>query len=221
MGNLKGKVILITGGGQGIGEGIALRLAEDGGDVVVSDINEESAKNVSEKILKNGGKSIALQIDVSNSTSVNDGVKKIIEEFKRIDILVANAGIIKVQTVEEITEEDWDKVFAVNLKGVFLTNKAVIPYMKSQKYGKILNCSSISGREAVANLSHYCASKFGVVGFSQSLAKELAKFNITVNVYCPGVVDTPMWDLIDARLCEILNMNPGGNQKNLGLIGLY
>ena len=206
MGNLRDKVVLITGAGQGIGEGIALRLAEDGGDIIVSDVNEENAKKVSENIIKNGGKSIALKIDVSNSASVNNGVKKVIEEFKRIDILVANAGIVQIKGVEDITEEDWDKLMAVNLKGVFLTDKAVIPFMKSQKSGKIINCSSIAGRVGAAYFAHYCAAKFGVIGFSQSIAKELAKYNITVNVYCPGIVDTPMWDRINPALCEIENI---------------
>jgi acetoin reductase-like protein len=209
MGSLKGKIAVITGAGQGIGEGIALRLADDGASVVVTDINEENALKVSKEIKSRGRDSIALKVDVSNWQLVKEMAEKIIQRYKRIDILVANAGICQVKPAEDISEEDWDNMININLKGVFLTNKVAIPIMKKQGGGRIINCSSTSGRQATAFLAHYSAAKFGVIGLTQAIARELAKYNITVNAYCPGLIDTPMWDKNDAEFAELWNMKPG------------
>jgi len=209
---LKGLVAVITGAGSGIGKAISLRLARDGAIVVVCDINYEAAVSVLKEIEKKKFKGLAIKVDVTNSQMIKEMLEKTVGKFKKIDILVANAGIIIVNRVEQIAEEEWDRVMNVNLKGVFLTNKAVIPYMKKNGGGKIINCSSIAGIRGGYLISHYSASKYGVIGFSQSIAREVSKYNITVNVYCPGVVDTPMWDYLDKKIGK----NPGElTRKNI------
>lgn len=209
---LEGKVALVTGGGRGIGRGIALALAEEGADIAivetdvldspfnqygVKEINGyHSAQKVVEEIKALGRRAIAVQADVTKWDQVQAAVKQTIQELGQIDISVHNAGVINVVPVEEMEEEAWDITMDVNVKGVFLCCKAVIPHMKQRGGGKIINTASIGGKNAFPTLAHYCASKFAVVGFTNSLAKELAQDNITVNAICPGIVRTAMWDLL-------------------------
>ena len=209
MRTLEGKVAIITGAGQGIGEGIALRLADEKASVVVTDINEKNAQKVSEEINSKGGESIAIKVDVRNWQMVKGMVEETIQKYKKVDILVANAGICQVKSAEDITEEDWNNMIDITLKGVFLSNKAVIPIMKKQRSGRIINCSSTSGRQATAFLAHYSAAKFGVIGLTQAIAKELAKYKITVNAFCPGLIDTPMWDNNDAEFAALWKVKRG------------
>lgn len=210
---LRGKVAIVTGAGRGIGRGIALRLAQDGADVVVNDIQSDLANQVCEEIEVLGRKSRSIVADVSSGKEVYAMVEQVVGEFGKVDIMVANAGIAQVKQAIELTEEDWDKVFAVNAKGVFLSAQAAARQMIKQKGGKIINCASIAGHSGFALLSHYSATKFAVVGFTQALAKELGQHGITVNAYCPGIVGTDMWDLIDEKMGEYLGLPKGETLK--------
>lgn len=218
---LSGKVAVVTGAGRGIGRGIALRLAQDGADVVVNDVNSETVSRVADEIRDLGRRSLAIAADVGVGKEVYGMVEQVVGEFGKLDIMVANAGIAQVKQAIEITEEDWDKVFAVNTKGVFLCAQAAARQMIKQKGGKIINCASIAGHSGFGLLSHYSASKFAVVGFTQALAKELGQYGITVNAYCPGIVGTDMWDLIDEKMGEYLGLPKGETlKKYTGLITL-
>jgi len=210
---LQGKVALVTGAGRGIGRGIALRLAQDGADVVVNDVNLENVNKVAEEIKLLGRKSLAIVADVSKGNEVYGMVDQVVAEFGKIDIMVANAGIAQVKLVVELTEEDWDRVFAVNARGVFLCDQAAAKQMIKQKSGKIINCASIAGHSGFSMLAHYSATKFAVVGFTQALAKELGPYGITVNAYCPGIVGTDMWDLIDEKMGQYLGLPKGETIK--------
>lgn len=209
---LEGKVALVTGGSRGIGRGIAMALAGEGADVALVDTdvvdNEhnqygvaringyQAATQVVGEIQALGRRAIAVQADVTKWDQVQAMVRETVDKLGRLDISVHNAGVISVVPVEEMTEAAYDLVMDVNVKGVFLCCKAVIPQMKKQGGGKIINTASIGGKNAFATLAHYCASKFAVVGFTNALAKELCGDNITVNAICPGIVRTAMWDLL-------------------------
>ena len=214
MYGLEGKVALVTGAGgeNGIGRGIATRLAREGADVVVNDLTINpyddrpgawgGVTQVVEEIRAMGRKSAAITADVSNSAQVQAMVDQTIEQFGRIDILVNNAGSRPGgdrKLVVDVTEEDFDLVQRVNLKGTFLVSQAVARHMiKRGGGGKIICMSSRAGKTGTAMYAAYCASKFGVIGFTQSLALELAEHNIMVNAICPGLVDTERVDYIAA-----------------------
>lgn len=197
---LDDKVAIVTGAGRGIGEAISIRLAREGADVVVCDVNLDSAKETAEKIETIGQRSLAVKTDVSKSSDVEKMVNLTLEKFGKIDILVNNAGIVIVKQIVELEEEEWDKVIDVDLKGVFLCSKAVAKVMINQKSGKIINISSDSGKTGYALFTSYNAAKFGVIGFTQGLAKELAPYGINVNAVCPGIVGTKMWEYVDEQL---------------------
>ena len=189
--NLSNRVAIVTGGGRGIGRAIVLALAREGSNVVIADVI--SADKVVEEVKAIGRQSLALRIDVTKMDQVQEMVKKAIDIFGRLDILVNNAGVISLHDIVELTEEEWDLIMDVNVKATFLCSKAVVPFMIKQKNGRIINMSSASGREGYAGATHYCASKFAVIGFTQALAKEMAPHNITVNAVCPGIIHTSMW----------------------------
>lgn len=186
---LNNRVAIVTGAGRGIGREVAMKFATEGANVVVTDIDEELCNETSQMIKENGGESIAVASDVSNNEAVERVVKLSIDTYGRIDILVNNAGVVFDSRIGEMEESAWDSVIAVNLKGSFLFSKHVSNYMIEQKYGKIVNISSRAhlGNPGQAN---YSAAKAGVVGLTKSLAKELGKFNITVNAVAPGLIET-------------------------------
>ena len=188
---LKDQVAIVTGSGQGIGRGIALALAKEGAKIVVTDVTDKIFEVIKE-IQNLGSQALAIKADVSSTTQVGEMVKKSIEKFGRIDILVNNAGIYPFKPLIEMTEADWDKVLNVNLKGVFNCTRSTIPHMMNQKSGKIINIASIAGAViGFSALTHYSASKGGIVGFTRSTALELAPFGINVNAIAPGSIETP------------------------------
>jgi 3-oxoacyl-[acyl-carrier protein] reductase len=190
---LEGKIALVTGASRGIGKAIALQFAAQGATVIVNyNGNKEKALQVVEEITAAGGKAQAYGCNVANDTEVADMVKAIIEQHKRIDILVNNAGVTKDGLLLKMKDEDFDKVLDVNLKGTFHCIKYVSRYMLKQRYGIIINMSSVVGLEGNAGQINYAASKAGVVGMTQSAAKELGSRHITVNAIAPGYIETDM-----------------------------
>lgn len=215
---LDGKIALVTGGGTGIGVDVVEMLAREGArlavagvDFVKSAANQYSNKNIGgytacqelvKKLQAQGVEAIAIEADVTDAKQVENMVAKTVETYGRLDILVHVAGVIISKTVAETTEEEWDSVITTNLKGTFLVNKAVLPQMQAQKYGRIVNFSSMAGKNAFASTAAYSASKHGVKAFTAILAKEVALDNITVNCICPGVVATKMWEELSETFCR-------------------
>ncbi|ARB44953.1 SDR family NAD(P)-dependent oxidoreductase [Alloalcanivorax xenomutans] len=190
---LKGKVALVTGGGRGIGQGIALALAGAGADVAVADLDQTIAEETAAKVEAAGRRSVAISVNVAQPDSVRAMVEKVEAELGGLDIAVNNAGIISIQSIEELTAEDFDRIMAVNAKGVFLCTQAAVRVMRPRRWGRIINVASIAGKIGFPDLSHYTASKFAVIGFTNAVAKEVALDGITVNALCPGIVGTGMW----------------------------
>ena len=189
----EGKTAVVTGGGSGLGRAIALAFAREGAMVAVWDIKAEQAMAVSGTIESMGQTSQAQAVDVSTGAQVESAVAKIMDSWGHIDILVNNAGICQVASIENISEDDWDRIMAVNLKGTFLCSRAVMGAMKKQKTGKIINMGSVAGKiGGIATGAHYSASKAGVMCFTKSLARELAPYGINVNGIAPGVIETEM-----------------------------
>ena len=189
---LEDRVAIVTGGARGIGQGICFRFADEGAKVAIFDVIPTEAKEVATEIVKSGGAALALKVDITKASEIEKAVKEVIAKFGKVDILVNNAGITRQSKVANMTEEVWDSVVDVNLKGVFLCCRAVIPHMKEQKYGKIVSIASILAQRGGAYYAHYGATKAGVVSFTQSLAIELGRHNINVNAIGPGIIDTPM-----------------------------
>ena len=188
---LKGKTALITGAAQGFGLGIAETFVREGARVAVLDINGDKAREAAKAI---GRKAFAVACDVGKAKSVDAAVAKVIKRFERLDIVVNNAGIShRNQPMLDITEAEFDRVFDVNVKSIFLMAKAALDALKASGDGAIVNTASIAGKQGSPNMSAYCGSKFAAIGITQSLAVELAPFNITVNALCPGIVGTAMW----------------------------
>lgn len=190
---LAGKVGIVTGAGSGIGETIALEFGKEKTKVVICDIDLAAAQKVRDRIEGTGSDVLVAKTDVSKQADVNKMVEKTLEEFGKIDILVNNAGVTKGVGFLGMDEADWDRLFNVNVKGMFYCCRAVLPHMIRQQSGKIINISSQQGKRGVANLTGYCGTKFAAVGITQSLADEMAEYNINVNAVCPGIVRTPLW----------------------------
>jgi NAD(P)-dependent dehydrogenase (short-subunit alcohol dehydrogenase family) len=200
---LKDKVAIITGGAKGMGRGMAVKFAAEGCAVAIADIAVKEAEEAVAEIEKKGGKAIAFRCDVTDIRQIADTVARVIKKFGKIDILVNNAGAIAAHTpVEDLTEEAWDKVLALNLKSDFLFCKYVVPYMKKQRSGKIINLSSIGAVQPPAHEIHYNTAKAGVIGFTNDLANALAPFNINVNCMLPGPVRTNFYDARVAAMTE-------------------
>ncbi|MBI4311449.1 MAG: SDR family oxidoreductase, partial [Chloroflexi bacterium] len=189
MGSLDKQVALVTGAGRGIGRTIALRLAREGATLVVSDIVEASARAVAQEITAAGGKALAFKCDVTIRPQVIRMVRDAAGTLGRINILVNNAGIVRVKPFLELDDDDWDDVYRVNVQGVFICTQEVAHSMVEMGGGgRIINIASIAGREATPNMVPYCASKAAVISLTQGCAKELARYKISVNAVAPGVV---------------------------------
>jgi meso-butanediol dehydrogenase/(S,S)-butanediol dehydrogenase/diacetyl reductase len=202
--------VIVTGAGRGIGRGIALRLARDGHDVAVNDVDADTATAVSKEIAAAGGRTIAVQADVTDRDAVFAMVQRTVEELGGLDVMVANAGIAQVKTLLELTPDDLRRMFDVNVFGVVYCMQAAAEQMIAQgRGGKIINAASIAAHSGFDLLGHYSATKFAVRALTQAGAKELAKHKITVNAYCPGIVGTDMWDLIDEGLGGRLGLQKG------------
>ena len=198
MNRLSGKKALVTGAGRGIGQAIAMAFAREGADVAILDLKLANAKPVAEEVGKCGVKGIAVAADVGNEEQVKSAVAEVLKAFGRIDILVNNAGIDTTSTVVEMPTSMWDEMMVVNLRSIFLCSRAVLPGMIGQKWGRIINISSQLAHKGAAEMAHYAAAKAGVLGFTRSLAYEVAADGITVNAICPGPVDTELFRNIPA-----------------------
>lgn len=201
MGRFDNKVAFVTGAGRGIGEAVARKLASEGARVAVIDICEENANNVANSIDPTGDICIALTCDVFDEVQVNKTVAAVVKKFGTIHILVNNAGIARDAMIHKMTTEQWNQVIGTNLTGMFFVTRSVVPYMREQRYGKIVNVSSTSAFGNVGQ-SNYSASKAGVIGLTKTLAKELARYKINVNTVEPSLTDTDIIRTIPKDLLD-------------------
>jgi meso-butanediol dehydrogenase / (S,S)-butanediol dehydrogenase / diacetyl reductase len=196
MTKFEGKIALVTGAGRGIGKAVALALAAAGADILSADIDLSMAEDTASEVEKLGCRAMARKVDVRDWQGVKTLLDQCTDKFGGLDILVNNAGVVQSALVETMAVEDWQRIMDTNVKGVFLCCKFAIPYLRRQPWGSIINIASVAGKNGVPTMSAYCASKFAVVGFTNALAKELAKTDITVNAVCPGIIYTAMWEYL-------------------------
>ena len=200
------QVVLVTGASRGIGKAIALKYAENGYNVAINYVSDKTdTEGLSKECKEKGAESLILKADVSKTEDVENFVKKVIEKFGKIDVLVNNAGITRDGLLMRMKEEDFDKVIETNLKGTFLVTKAVTPYMMKKKNGRIVNLSSVVGVTGNAGQCNYSASKAGIIGFTKSVAKELASRNIRANAVAPGFIDTDMTSVLSDEVKANIN----------------
>lgn len=209
---LEGKVVLVTGGGQGIGRAISLRLAKDGANVAIADMNLDSAESVVNEIEQMGRKAVAFKVDVRDKEVVRDTVNQVVENFGDLDILVNNAGVGLFNGIFDIDEQELDLQYEVNVKGLFFAMQAAAEYMVKKNSGKIINIASQAGRRGEPFALSYCMSKAAVISMTQSAALALAPNKINVNAVAPGVVDTPFWEKVDKIFAKLQNL-PEGEPK--------
>ncbi len=211
---LAGRTAVVTGGSRGIGKAIALELAARGANVVVNYVNSaDAAQAVASQIEADGGQALVVQADIANYEQAGNLIKTAAEHFGQIDILVNNAGITRDKLIMMMSEEEWDTVQDINLKGTFNCSKAAVRLMMRKRYGRIINISSISGQIGNAGQTNYSASKAGQIGFTKALAREIASRNVTVNAIAPGYVDTDILDsMTDEAKEAILGMIPLGRK---------
>lgn len=208
--SINGKVALVTGAGQGIGRAIALRLANDGADITIMDLNQEKMDEVAEEVRSTGRKATVFKADVSNRDEVYAAIEHTEKDLGGFDIIVNNAGIASIQPLADVTPEEFDKIIRINVAGVLWGIQAAAKkFLERKQKGKIISASSIAGHEGFPLLGVYSATKFAVRALTQAAAKEYASAGITVNAYCPGVVGTDMWVEIDRRMAEITGAKIG------------
>jgi meso-butanediol dehydrogenase/(S,S)-butanediol dehydrogenase/diacetyl reductase len=211
---LNGAVAIVTGAARGIGRGIAACLAREGVHVVIADLgqNQDIAQEMEEtarQVRAHGVEALTVNVDVRDWEQVQGMVKAAIDRFGRVDILVNDAGVISVAAVATMEESEWDRVLDVNLKGTFLCCKAVAPHMMERRSGRIVNLSSQAGKRGYPGNAHYSASKFGIIGLTQSLAHEMGPSNVTVNAVCPGEVNTAMFrDVVAPAIAFLSGTTP-------------
>ncbi len=216
LADLAGRTALVTGGGQGIGRGIALTLARQGADVAIADIDDESAAKVAVEAKALGRKSFAVHMDVTDRAMVDKGVADVISEFGHLDILVNNAGVLGAPgaTHTRQRDEDWDFTWKVNVKGLMWVTEAAIPHFKTRQYGKIVNIASVAGRLTLYSTAHYGTAKAAVIQYTKACAAEWAPHNVNVNAICPGRLWTGMWqNAVDNRVKQ-------GDPSVMGKTGL-
>ena len=214
---LKGKVVIVTGSSRGIGKGIALRLAQEGAHIVASSTKAGGCAELLADIKKlNAPEALEIPCNVREEEQIVQLVQGAVQHFGKLDVMISNAGIDLTKRLLDTTADDWDDIFSVNARGTFLCDKYAAEQMIKQKSGKIINCASIAAHSGFLGLGAYCSTKFAVRALTQSLAKELAPHNITVNAYCPGVVDTNMWEKIDEAMAPILGLKKGEAMKKFG-----
>lgn len=219
---LKGKVALVTGGAQGIGRAIATRLAEEGATVAIADVKFDLARSVAVELEGEGGAAFAFQVDVADSSQADELIKQITEKYLSLDILINNAGISRDALLIRTSEEDWDRIMAVNLKGAFNLTKSAARVMVRQKSGRIVNVTSVIGLMGNAGQTAYASSKAGLVGLTKTAAKELGGRGITVNAVAPGYIQTAMTESLsqtakDAFLSQI-PLKRAGNAEDVAKV---
>lgn len=221
---LEGKTAVVTGGARGIGEAIVRRLYEEGARVALLDVNEKEAKDAALKIDGNGDKVFGALCNVADRDGVMDVFKDLEERLGRIDILVNNAGITRDAMLHKMSEDEWDMVMDVNLKGMFHCCKAVVPGMRERAYGKIVNMASVSAFGNIGQ-TNYGASKGGVIGFTKCLAKELARYQCTVNAIAPSYVNTEMLQAVPehvmSKFIAAVPMNRLADPKELAAVAAF
>jgi 3-oxoacyl-[acyl-carrier protein] reductase len=207
-----GKVAIVTGSGRGIGKAIAMKLAENGATVVINDVGDSAPAEQTAAEIKNlNRQAMAIMADVSSSADVAKMVETAIAAYGKVDILVNNAGITRDQLTMKMTDEEWDKVLAIDLKSVFLCTRAVLRPMLKQRSGRIISMSSVVGIIGNAGQANYAAAKAGIIGFTKTIAKEVASRGITVNAVAPGFIDTPMTQVLpEERKQALMNNIPLG-----------
>jgi 3-oxoacyl-[acyl-carrier protein] reductase len=217
--DLAEKIALVTGASQGIGRACALTLAAHGATVAVAARNEEKLRVVAEEIVSAGGKAEVFVLDISNETSIKDTAKAVIAKLGRVDILVNNAGITRDMLLLRMKRADWDDVLATNLTGTFLLTQAVLSSMMKSRWGRIINISSVVGETGQAGQANYAASKAGLIGFTKSLAREMASRNVTANVVAPGMIETAMTAVLDekqkAAMMQIIPLGRVGTDQDI------
>jgi len=201
--DLAEKIAIVTGGGQGLGKAISLALAKEGTKVIIADLDINAARQVIKEIKKYSPSGMAMKVDVSRKTEVQRFIKKVITLFGKIDILINNAGICPRTSFSEITEKEWDRVLAINLKSIFFLSQQILPHMKKRKSGIIINITSAAGKIGGIGVgAHYSASKAGAICLTKSLAREGAPWGIRVNAIAPGVIAGGMTKEIDSNLIK-------------------
>ncbi|MFH1622287.1 MAG: 3-oxoacyl-[acyl-carrier-protein] reductase [Candidatus Omnitrophota bacterium] len=222
---LKDKVSLITGAARGIGKEIALAFAREGSDVVVCDVDLEAAQNTQKEIEGLGRRAMSFKVDVTDLRQIEEMANLILDKFSKIDILINNAGITKDNLILRMSEDDWDRVLSVNLKGAFNCMKIVSRHMLKKRYGKIVNVASIIGLIGNAGQANYAASKGGLIALTKSLAKELASRNINVNAVAPGFIETPMTEKLSEdykkQMLENIPMGKFGKPEDVANVCLF
>lgn len=209
--NLDGRIAVVTGASQGIGRACALVLAEAGADVALASRNVEKLGAVAKEIEASGRRALVLNVDVSNAESVKAGISKVLEAWKKIDILVNNAGVVRDNLLLRMKVEDWDAVLRTNLDGAYHCIKEVLPGMVRQRYGRIVNITSVVAQVGNPGQANYIASKAGLIGLTKAVAAEVARRNITVNAVSPGFIATPMTERLPNDIREkLLNIIPVG-----------
>lgn len=211
--SLKGKVAIVTGGGQGIGRCIALRLAKEAAKIAIFDLNRQLARAVVEEIVTDKTEAVSFQVDVGSMEEVKQAINQTIDKFRHIDILVNNAGINKDKLLLRMEDEDWGRVLQTNLTGTFNCMKVVLRSMVKNRYGRIVNVSSVVGIRGNVGQANYAASKAGIIGLTKSVAREVARYGVTVNAVAPGFIDTPMTrKLGEEKRQEFISQIPMGRE---------